>query len=177
MAGRDWFTAPGARFLDRYGLRPPTRGEWAAIAVAGCMVRPDGSPSAALERRVRAAAELWTPGRLLVLTGGPTGGPVTEARCAADLARSLGIPSDAMVLEERSRNTAENAAFTAGLIPSDVPVLVVTCSWHRWRAERLFRRHFAVVGSAGPVPPEEERMRHASREVLSVASGWWRGRL
>ncbi len=167
---------PAARALDRYGLRPPSPGAWDAIAVAGCKVMPDGSPSRALDRRVRAAVDLWREGRApqLVISGGATGGPVTEARAGAALAVALGVPAHAVTLEERARSTAENAAYTAELLGRDARVLVVTCSWHRWRAERMFRRHFAHVGSAGPVPPDDERQRHATREVLAVAASWWR---
>lgn len=73
---------------------------------------------------------------------------------------SLGVPLAAMVLEERSRNTRENARFSAAvLLPQGrARVLLVTSALHMPRAVALFEAQgFAVLPAAtdhtGRSPP------------------------
>ena len=54
----------------------------------------------------------------------------------------LGVDPARIVLEVKSRNTAENARFTAALVhpePSQ-PWLIVTSAWHMPRAMGVFRK-------------------------------------
>ena len=171
--------ALAALSLDVYGQRAaPVSGTWDAIVVAGCKVMPDGRPSPALERRVRRAVELWRAGRapLLVFTGGVGVNPPAEAVVSAALARSLGVPESAIVREERSTTTAENARFAAEAVRAR-RILVVSDTYHVFRCERLFRRHFAEVRGVGSTPELYPRVRFALREVAAVAYEGLRGRL
>src|SRR6476620_466179 len=70
-----------------------------AIVVLGCRVRPDGSPSSPMRRRVALAVTLYQSGAapLLVLSGG--GAPVSEAQAMAELARAAGVPGTALLCE------------------------------------------------------------------------------
>lgn len=166
-----------AWWLDRWGRRPADTGPWDVVVLAGCRVHPNGSPSSALQRRISETAALWHGGAapLVVTTGGETApGRPTEAFVAARGLRARGVPADVIRLEDRSRNTAENAEFTRVLLGGDLRVLVVSCHYHRWRCERLFAAHFSCVGSAGPVAPGWGRL---LREVGSVADASWSGRL
>ena len=165
--------------LDLYGQRAaPTSGSWDAIVVAGCKVMPDGRPSPALDRRVRVAVSLWRAGRapLLVFTGGVGENPPAEAEVSARLARSLGVPESAIVREERSTTTAENARFSAELVRAR-RILVVSDTYHVFRCERLFRRHFTEVRGVGSTPELYPRVRFALREVAAVAFEGLRGQL
>lgn len=161
-----------ATWLDRRGRRPLPEGVFEAIIVAGCRVDGQGRPSDALTRRVNHAVALHHEGRapLLVLTGGHSGGPVAEAQAAAALARRLGVDPVALLVEEQSTNTRGNAREAAALLaPRGVQrVLVVSCSWHVWRCERLFRGHFAEVAGSGPQGPWPGRARGALREAAGV---------
>ena len=125
-----------------------------------------------MTRRVTHAVALHHQGRarLLVVTGGHSGGPVTEAQAAADLARLLGVDSRFLLVEEQSTNTSGNAQQAALLLaPLGVRrVLVVSCSWHVWRCDRLFRQHFAEVAGSGPQGPWPGRARGALREAAGV---------
>lgn len=166
--------------LDRYGqARPAPEGRWDAIVVLGCRVYPDGRPSVALSRRVRAAAELYAAGRAetIVLTGGVGDSGFTEAEVAAELAESLGVPRTALVLEGRSTSTEENAEFAAALIEGR-RVVVVTDAYHVVRSERVFGRYFDEVSMVGTVSPRWwPRSRGALREVVAIAGYAVRGRL
>lgn len=87
---------------------------------------------------VRLAREMPLP---LIFTGGrPLGREdrPSEAEAAARVAESLGIPPRRLLLEERSRNTWENAAFVLEEFKTRVPLLV-TSAWHMPRAMYSFR--------------------------------------
>jgi len=172
-----WLVA--ALALDAYGQRgAPTAGSWDAIVVAGCKVMPNGQPSPSLERRVRRAVGLWRAGRapLLVFTGGVGTYPPAEAEASARLALSLGVPEAAIVREARSTTTAENARFAAELVTAR-RILVVSDTYHVFRCERLFGRHFDAVRGVGSTPEAYPRARFALREVLAVIIEALRGGL
>jgi uncharacterized SAM-binding protein YcdF (DUF218 family) len=160
----------GAAFaLDRHGRRRPPARTYDALILAGCRVYPDGRPSPALTRRVQLATELYHAGvaPLLVLTGGQNAGaPVSEARAAAELCLLRGVPPASLILEERSTDTLENAAFSARLVSGEV--LLVSDAAHVYRARRMFRRHFVHVDAIGAIPPGGPRVRMALREVASL---------
>lgn len=166
--------------LYRHGLSErPRGGQWDAIIVLGCRVFADGRPSLSLAARVQAAAELYAEGRAeqIVLTGGVGDAGPAEAEVAAALAESLGVPRSAMVLEDRSASTEQNARFAAQLT-SARRVLIVTDAYHVFRSERVFERYFEQVHGVGTISPRLwPRVRGAMREVAAVASYGVRGRL
>ena len=69
------------------------------------------------KERAEAAAELYLGGRVrhIIPTGGveweTDGRTVSEARYMADILCSLGVPEDAITLEEEARTTKENMIF------------------------------------------------------------------
>jgi len=71
-----------------------------------------------------------------------------DADTAPDLLGALGVEAGRLVLENRSRNTYENAQFTAALVPQKAGEvwLLVTSAFHMPRAMGLFRKAgFAVL--------------------------------
>jgi len=158
--------------LDAFGRRPHSAGPFDAIIVPGCAVRSDGTPSAALARRTRHAVELYKSGLApsLVLTGGVGRFPPSEAAAAAELAMNLGVPQTALVLEDRSTSTIENALFAAECLSeaSERRVLIATDGYHCWRCRHIFSRYFQTVSTAGSVPGPRLRVRGAMREVISI---------
>ena len=85
------------------------------------------------------------PQARIVFSGGDAGfferGPQTEAEAAAALFKAVGIEADRIVVEDRSRNTRENALFTRELVtprPGERWV-VVTSAFHMPRAIGCFR--------------------------------------
>lgn len=89
------------------------------------------------------------PGARLVFSGGSSfiGGGVAEADVISRQADVIGVPRTRLILENRSRNTYENAAFTAALVQPKPGErwLLVTSAWHMPRAIGCFRQAgFAV---------------------------------
>lgn len=135
-----------------------------AVVVLGASGRR-GEASPALARRVRHGIEIFHEqrARFLILSGGAPRGRPTEAERMHTFVRAAGIADDAVLLEDRSHRTLENATFTAQLMKANglSAALVVTDPFHMPRALYTFRRAgVAVTGSAA---------HRFWREV-----GWWR---
>lgn len=83
-----------------------------AIVVLGGGVNPQGDPSPSTTERVLYGVGLWKEGfspTLLLSTGSPNG--VSEARAMRRVALALGVPDEAILLEDRSVNTHQNVRF------------------------------------------------------------------
>jgi uncharacterized SAM-binding protein YcdF (DUF218 family) len=121
---------------------------------------------------------LWREGYApkIVFTGGLGNSRITEASAAAGLARAQGVPAQAILTEDRSHSTEENARFARDLI-GDGRVLVVTDSYHVFRARRVFGRHFQKADGAGTTGMVWARTKGALREVGAVVYYGVRGRL
>jgi uncharacterized SAM-binding protein YcdF (DUF218 family) len=166
--------AGGAWALDDYGrahVAPDVPGQFDAIVVAGAPVWRGGVPSKALRRRTLAAVELWKAGHapLLVLTGGLGQHAPPEARAAAALARENGVPESALRIEDRSRNTIENAAFSRELI-GEKRVLVVTDAYHVLRSKLIYEHHFPEVGLVGVPLGRRPPLAASLREVAALVA-------
>ena len=85
------------------------------------------------------------PGARIVYSGGDAsllGNRLPEANFVTPLLDRLGIPRERVILESRSRNTAENATFTKELVKPKPGErwLLVTSAQHMPRAIGCFRR-------------------------------------
>ena len=90
------------------------------------------------------------PTAKLVFTGGdgsllentPDGEARTEAEAARNFYLSLGIPASRITIEDKSRNTFENAIFTKPLLEQKPGQrwLLITSAWHMPRSIGIFRR-------------------------------------
>jgi uncharacterized SAM-binding protein YcdF (DUF218 family) len=128
--------------------------------------------------RITAAADLARrfPEARLILSGGAShvflSEPVTESAIAADVLIGLGVPRQRIELEERSRNTCENAIesiLVAKPRPGEAWLLVTSAS-HMPRAVACFRAAgFSVIPY-----PVDYRVREIGRLGLprvSLAQG------
>ena len=93
------------------------------------------------------AARLYLAGKapLIIVSAGNvwrTSGRRSAAGATRVLLNALGVPDSAILTEDRSRNTRQNALFTAELAGSQGigTVLLATSVWHMPRAEAAFRR-------------------------------------
>jgi uncharacterized SAM-binding protein YcdF (DUF218 family) len=103
--------------------------------------------AAILARRYPSARIVYTGGSASLL-----GRPSSEAEEARNLLVALGVDAQRITLETRSRNTDENARFTAAIVHPDPGQtwLIVTSAYHMPRAMGLFRKAgFAAI--ADPV--------------------------
>ena len=58
-----------------------------------------------------------------------------------DFITAQGIPASAIVMEQRSRSTRENALFTVPLARQfPAPYVLLTSDYHMWRAHRAFEK-------------------------------------
>jgi uncharacterized SAM-binding protein YcdF (DUF218 family) len=143
-----------------------------AIVVLGCRLRPDGTPSRRLRRRVARAVELYrAEAAPLMLFSGGGDGPVAEAEVMRDLAVVAGVPDAALVCESDSNNTAENARHTARLLRQRglSRVILVSDQTHLPRAALLFRlTGLEVVGRAGV--PSRSLVRACAAAIYEFAA-------
>lgn len=146
--------------------------------------------------RVDTAAQLYLAGRApkVLLSGGALEGNVSEARGMAYAIRQQGVPESALILENASRTTYENAALTEDQLKArDIgKVLLVTSALHMPRAMAAFSKQgvAAIAAPALPqiVPPADgslnpwlpdRRTFDASRSIIKEYAGlfvyWLRG--
>jgi len=157
------WSLPVASFALRAGLEnqyPPVPMESVprveAIVVLGGGIAPPALGEAMPNLEARAdrvwyAARLFKAGKapLIVLSGGsdPQYSASSEAEAMRELLLEMGVDRQAMLLESRSRNTTENARFTAELLAEQEigPVLLVTSALHMPRAVALFEAEGIMV--------------------------------
>ncbi|MGN6513747.1 MAG: YdcF family protein [Lysobacteraceae bacterium] len=142
--------------------------------------RRDANPYLMERSRLAAGARAWLEGRapLVVLSGGRSGGHgLTEAGRMAEAIVELGVPRSALLLEQRSRDTAGNAKFTAQLAREHHlrRILLVTSAVHMPRAELLFRNAGLQVVPV-PVPEGRPRLTWRERWLPSPGALWRSGR-
>jgi len=128
------------------------------IIVLGAALSDDGTPYKALTRRSEHAAQLWKSGKSpwIICTGG-IGPRVRVRRSEADGCREVlmrnGVPNSAIVLEETSRNTEENARNARAIMQRHgwSSAIVVSDSYHVFRARHIVRRA-GIDAVTSPVP-------------------------
>lgn len=116
---------------------------------------------------IPALARRFPNARILYSGGNPslTGDGLPEAPFARQLLESFGVPRERILTEDRSRNTAENAAFSKALVnpkPGE-RWLLVTSAAHMPRAMGAFRKAGFPV-EAYPV----------DWQTFPSADPWWR---
>ena len=126
------------------------------IIIFGAAVRPDGSASPALRRRVEAAAAFGAglPAPLYVPTGGQGKFGPAESAVMAALLRERGVPPGRILEEPTGTDTLSSVLACLALLRArghaGSPVFAATSGYHLPRCLLLLR----LAGlSASPVPP------------------------
>ncbi len=109
-----------------------------AIMIFGTGVRADGSASPTLRARTRHAYDLWKRGLApkILCTGGVGAHGPAESVVQEKLLIGWGVPANAIIKEEKSTSTWENAQFVAPLLPAGSSVIAVSDPYHLWRCAR-----------------------------------------
>ena len=141
-----------------------------------------------LQRALYGAELAKRAGLTLVWTSGNPAHPEFEAVDALGIQRlwiSLGIDPSAIRLETRSKDTSENARFTATLVGKG-PVLLVTSAWHMPRSMLAFK-HAGIEAIAAPtayywrsrpmtffdILPSAEALRISSEAIHEYLGLFW----
>lgn len=159
-------------------VTPPENTDY--IIVLGARVNPDG-PSGSLRNRIETAREYLSahPDTKAVLSGGRGADePMSEAQCMFEHLTAGGIDPGRLMIEDQSRDTAENLRNSYALIGDEnASVAVVTNDFHMLRARALARGQGHAVGGV-PVPTSAISYPHYMlREFAGVCYETVRGNL
>ena len=164
---------------------------WSTPFVAGCVAGPlveryPHRPAAELpaadaivllggdDGRVWRAARLWHAGKapLIIVTGSRWwgGSARPDAGILQIQLRALGIPDHAILIENGSHSTRQNAVFVEDVAVSRgiERVLLVTSAWHMPRAAATFGRTRLHVTQAAP--RRRTRPPHWTLQIIPAAS-------
>ncbi len=134
----------------------------AAIVIFGAAVRPDGTPSATLRRRVEAAARFGESGRfpgrppLYLPTGGKGRHGPAESQVMAALLRGLGVPAARILEEPTGTDTFSSVLACVRLLRARGhagPVFAASSAYHLPRCVLLLRLAGLRGARAAPPPP------------------------
>lgn len=147
---------------------------WWAHAYAGSLDQPRGDVLILLSAanddqgfisyssywRARYALLAWKGGgyKKLVITGGPDS-------ALRDFLLAGGIPADAILIENQSASTRDNAINTARLLQG-IPGtrVLLTSDFHMYRAERVFQRQ-GIYATPYPVPDVMKQSEHWNSRI------------
>ena len=154
----------------------PPVGDSDVIIVLGAQVKPDGTPSVALERRLTAALESYQQDQQLIIVCGAQGGnePRPEGEVMREWLLARGVPQGDVVAETASFNTRENLTHAKAIMDERglEHALVVTSDYHVARALALCKQvGISAVGKGSPSKPEYFIKNHF-REGLSWIKFW-----
>lgn len=159
-----------------------------ALVVLGGGLEPDATLPQIARKRVERAVEAFQAGIAprIIVTGrcslAAEPGPVTEARAMADAAARLGVPPDALLLEEVARDTLGNAYFVRELFLKPrgwTSIRVVTSDFHLSRAAWCFRKilgpsyDFSFLSAFSGLTPEELIHRTLEECKISIFLNEW----
>ncbi len=152
------------------------RREADAIVVLGAGVYSDGKPSDALVDRVNTGCDLYEEGLapVILFSGGPGAGSVSEPQAMRKLAMDRGVPESAILLDDGGVNTqatADNTIRMLGKMNAET-VLAVSHFYHLPRVKMTYAR----AGWDVCTVPAKESYRltampwYVTREVAAL---WW----
>ncbi|WP_373741892.1 YdcF family protein [Neisseria sp.] len=155
-------------------VRPSEIGNADVAVVLGNAVNRNGVPNPCLRSRVAAGVALYRAGKvpLLVMSGGTDDDGSNEAETMAAMAAEMGVPSENILLENRSTSTFENLAFSTPLVADKPRTVIVSSAFHlaraRWLAEKQWPDKTLSVFAGDPCDIGTPRyIRTLLRESLS----------
>jgi uncharacterized SAM-binding protein YcdF (DUF218 family) len=180
-ASTRWVSEPLARSLEWQNLPAAEIPSADAIVVLGGATDPPLPPRTAVELngaadRLLYAARLYKAGKAphVLLSGGsidwmePGSAGSSPASQMAEIMTFIGLPADALWLEEKSLNTYENAVYSSQILQENgvKRILLVTSALHMPRALALFQHQGLEVIAA----PTDFSVTEASWQGLTQGS-------
>ena len=141
------------------------------IVVLGAGLERSNRPGQALTRRAQQAATLYARGmaQWVICTGGiGAGRSRSEADACRELLQLRGVPAQAILLEDSSRSTEENALRSKALMEARgwQSAVVVSDGYHLLRARWLYSRIGQPVSTSPAAdPPLAWHVPYVLREV------------
>lgn len=132
------------------------------IVIFGAAVRDDGTPSGVLKRRIEGGYSAWRrlPQARLLLSGAAADHRPSEAAVMRDVLLAKGVPEDALLLDESSRDTFDSALAAWRLLgPAHPDIRLWACSsgFHNPRCRLLLRLQGFRTGAV-QIPPSRHRL-------------------
>lgn len=141
--------------ISAAGRTPP---DTAAVVVLGCKVNGN-APSLMLVKRLETAKSYLEqhPDKVCIVSGGKGGGEtVSEAQAMKTWLVQNGIEEKRILMEDESRNTEENLAFSKRLLMQNnmgTEVAIVTDGFHQLRASLIAREQYLTPYSVSADTP------------------------
>ncbi|MEI6266451.1 MAG: YdcF family protein [bacterium] len=123
-----------------------------------------GDTDARISEGVRLYEQGWS--KKIIFSGAAAEGDVSNALAMKHIAIDSGIPELAIMVEENSKTTLENARFTAQIIKKNnyKSIILVTSPYHQRRAYSLFRTelgdNFTIIN-------------HSAKDTNWSKRNWW----
>jgi uncharacterized SAM-binding protein YcdF (DUF218 family)/glycosyltransferase involved in cell wall biosynthesis len=161
-----WMLAEPLRVAD-----PPRQAD--AIVVFAGGVGESGTAGGGYQERVRYAVDLYQAGyapRLIFSSGFVFA--FREAEVMRDLAESLGVPAQAIVLEKQASSTFENVVFVRDILQRDASrVLLVSSPYHMRRATLTWRKQAPDIEAVATPVAESMYYQHGNGASLEQIRG------
>lgn len=151
------------------------------IVVLGAQMKENG-PSVALQRRLDKACDYLreNPDTLCVVSGGQgSNEPVSEAQGMKDYLVERGIDGARIIMEDQSKDTQQNLAFSRKLIPDGVTKIgIVTSNFHVYRSVQLARKQgFPDAEGFGAASGLYFLPNNMLREFFGIMKDWMFGNM
>jgi len=106
------------------------------------VVVPDNEAGYSVEYAAKLFKEGWSKKNRLILSGGSAIWKYTWASLMEEQALSLGVPRNAIVLEDKSDSTKENALFTKEILKKHgyTSLILVSSPYHSRRSNEVFKK-------------------------------------
>jgi uncharacterized SAM-binding protein YcdF (DUF218 family) len=144
-----------------------------AIIVLGTPANPDGTPSPEQRERTLEGIREFKEGIAphLIFTGAAAHNQFVEAHVMAVLALSQGVPSDAIIEEDRAQNTVQNIFYSLQIMSNSGwnSAEIVSSPSHLPRTA-LILEHYPIQWSTHPAPwpPEYSMWQRAAHYAVEA---------
>ena len=147
-----------------------------AIVVLGAQVKPDGTLSEMLRRRLVLTRDEYFENPRLIIACGAQGDnePMAEGDAMREWLISRGVPAERVLAETASFNTRENLLHAKAMMEERGlrRALVVTSDYHVGRAVALCRRLDIEAWGAGSPTDALYWVKNYTREAMSWVKFW-----